>query len=297
MTPHGGTRTDVQLSVAASTRHRCSMSLITTGHDDRPVHVLDGPQGAVVAKRYRDVDARPIWALHVDLWASSFGQTRSPAGVPAPLSFDAATATITMELLVGEPLGTRGDLGRSLERVRPAARLLADLHRSRVEPARHRSARSVARSIQRKAFDIADPTLGDLMFDIARSLAARADLDEHLVASHGDFSPRNVFVTPTGLRLIDFDRMQLAGRGRDIAYWGAWIWVTQLLRGETPSWDAADDFVTEYAVVAPGVLRELERTLGFHRSAALCRIAHGWSALQQRPDLARIVLEEAAKTP
>ena len=274
------------------------MTLISTGHADRPVHLLESSGGRCITKRYAPAAGAEVWSNHLALWETSFGHRRSPAGIPEPISFDPGTGTITMELIDGEPLAHRGDVGRSVELARPAARLLADLHRSQLELAKRRSASSIVRSVRRKAFELGDASLGDAMFEVARRLndhrlSDRRQLTEHVVPSHGDFSPRNLLASPDGVRLIDLDRLQLAGRGRDLAYWGAWTWATQLLAGDVPSWEIGDAFITEYALVCPGVLRELEATLPFHRSAALCRIAHGWSALQRRPDLARLVIDEA----
>jgi tRNA A-37 threonylcarbamoyl transferase component Bud32 len=269
------------------------MTLISTGHDDRPVHLLESSGGRCITKRYPPAAGAEVWSNHLALWETSFGHRRSPAGIPEPMSFDPGTGTITMELIDGEPLACRGDLGRSVELARPVARLLADIHRSQLALDKRRSASSIVRSVHRKAFELGDASLGDAMFEVARRLNDHRDVVERLVPSHGDFSPRNLLASSEGLRLIDLDRLQLAGRGRDLAYWGAWTWATQLLAGDVPSWEIGDAFITEYALVCPGVLRELEATLPFHRSAALCRIAHGWSALQRRPDLARLVIDEA----
>ncbi|MEZ5216967.1 MAG: phosphotransferase [Ilumatobacteraceae bacterium] len=270
------------------------MTLVDTGHDDRPVAVVDTAGGTVIAKHYRTADAGAIWQLHLDLWNSSFGARRDPPGIPQPLSFDPSRSLVTMEHVGGRPVGRRGDLGDTVAVARPAARLLADLHRSRIAPTTCRTNRSIVRSVHRKAFEFDDPMLGDLAYRAARRMTAMRLEDEHLVPSHGDFSPRNVLAGPDGLRLIDLDRMQLAPRGRDLAYWGAWAWATELQIGRaSPDWSIGDRFITEYSLVCPSVLRELDRSLGFHRAAALIRIAHGWTALRPRPDLVEAILCEA----
>jgi aminoglycoside phosphotransferase (APT) family kinase protein len=114
-----------------------------------------------------------------------------------------------------------------------------------------------------------------------------------LVISHGDFSPRNVLLTPEGLALIDFDRLQMAAPERDIAYWGAWTWVTMLTTGQQPSWQIADDLALAYNGFRPARPVAEPSASGFYRAVALLRIAHGWSALQAAPQTAALVLGEA----
>ncbi|MEZ5257521.1 MAG: hypothetical protein R2705_11680 [Ilumatobacteraceae bacterium] len=113
--------------------------------------------------------------------------------------------------------------------------------------------------------------LGDLAYRAARRMTAMRLEDEHLVPSHGDFSRETLAdrtacgsststacnwpgagISPTGAR----------GRGRRNSRSVA-----------SPDWSIGDRFITEYSLVCPSVLRELDRSLGFHRAAALIRIA------------------------
>jgi len=260
------------------------------GHDDRPVFVTaDG----LVAKRYASPEgAAAASATLTALWRSTFGETRTPPGVPRPEPLESGSRTLLMERLDGPTLSTRGVLPPA-DQEAGAAVLLAELHASGVQVGRTRSARGVVRSLRRKAADLADDALGPSFAAVADRAARHLPADGTLVPTHGDFSPRNLMVTATGLRLIDFDRFQMASPARDVAYWGAWHWSTALLRDTEPSWVAGDEFVATYAARRPGAARDVHEGLGFHRAAALLRIVHGWSALAVRRDAAARILLEA----
>ena len=108
----------------------------------------------------------------------------------------------------------------------------------------------------------------------------------------------NVLLADTcHVRLIDFDRFQAAGAGRDVANWGAWIWATMLLQGREPSWEPANDFAASYLLHRPEAGSELGLTKRLHRAAALLRIAQGWSAWETNIDSKQRVVEEANQLP
>ncbi len=290
--------------VAAVLALLADAEVLADNHTDRPVVRASTAAGPVVVKCYADlVLARDTWCLSQQLWQSAFGEPRSPGGLPRPIALvdlpgtatQAARAAFVMEALDGEPIGARGDLGRSIE---PAvemetARLLADLHRSAVEAPRRRSVSGVVRSLSRKADDDGgrSPSFAATVAEVAALAPAAAD--RPLVVCHGDFSPRNVLATPAGLRLIDVDRARTSDPARDVAYWGAWAWATLLLRGDEPTWEVGDRFAVAYRHA--GGVSTTPVAVAFHRAAALVRIAHGWSALQARPDLREAVLAEARR--
>jgi aminoglycoside phosphotransferase len=268
-----------------------------SAHPDRPVTIHDDAMGrTVVAKRYLHADAATIYREHVALWRSTFGEQRTPPGLPAPLAFDAHAGVVTMTHVPGEPLATRGSVGGALDHAPAAARLLADLHRCGVQVSRRRGAAAVVRSVHRKAAEIGDEAVRAAYLGLAEELSIRAPADGALVVSHGDFSPRNVMRGPGGeLTLIDFDRLQLASPARDVAYWGAWIWSTRRLCGDEPSWLPGDRFAVRYSRCAPELADEAAAGLAFHRAAALARIVHGWSALACRADVARQLLDDGLR--
>lgn len=156
---------------------------------------------------------------------------------------------------------------------------------------RRRSASRILRSLERKVPELHD-SLRVPFAQVVAGLGRRVPSGERLVISHGDFSPRNVLVTRSTLVLIDFDRLQMAGPARDVEYLGAWAWATTCLNGGQPDWELGDRFAAEYELVAGAASLEHR---SFHRAAALLRIAHGWSALRTRPDVAYAVVAEAAR--
>ena len=83
------------------------------------------------------------------------------------------------------------------------------------------------------------------------------------------------------------------GAARDVEYWGAWAWATLRLSGHPGSWQLAARYREAYLAHRPDARAELERTAPFHRTAALLRIAHGWSALRADPDTMASVIAVA----
>ena len=266
------------------------------GHADRPVHRSRVDGSSVAVKRYVSADGAALFEEQRRLWASPFGGRRTPPGLARPVAWRSKSRELVAEWIPGGALGSRGDLGLTEHRVEESAHLLADLHRSGVEPRRRRDAVRVARSLRRKADDLRDVP-GSAGFDVIvarlEAVAAATARHERPVATHGDWSPRNVLVSPDGLRLIDLDRLQHAGAARDVEYWGAWAWATLRLSGHPGSWQLAARYREAYLAHRPDARAELERTAPFHRTAALLRIAHGWSALRADPDTMASVIAVA----
>jgi hypothetical protein len=257
------------------------------GHDDRAVQHAQHDGRHVVTKTYTSVDSAEIFRSMRLLWASPFG--RRFRHMPEPISHDGST--ITMSFVPGHPMGSRGDLGGTPLRLENIADLLVRLHGSGVVVQRQRSASKLIRSLQRKQLD-----LPEVLVPLYSSVVARAveqqPFRETLVVSHGDFSPRNLLVDGGRIAVIDFDRLQMAGPGRDVGYLAAWCWVTQLQIRGTGSWAIGDKFTSTY--VERGGADILDADLRFHRACGLLRIAQSWSAFADRPDLARRVIVEAS---
>ena len=271
-------------------------------HADRPVRMEPRDGVVVVVKRYRDADGARIFGDHRRLWEAldGGGGGSRPVAIPEPIVWDDEERELTMEELPGEPVGARGDLGRSGELAAPIAALIGAVHGSAAEVGRRRDARRIVASLHRKAVDLRGSIderryrrAVELLDDpiVLRRIAAR----ETLVLSHGDWSPRNVLADGDTVRIVDFDRLQMAGSAHDVAYWGAWCWATELIVGGRPDWQMCNAFTAEYVAVRPQVFQEVVDTLWFHRAAALLRIAHGWSALQAAPLMRRAVISEAVR--
>lgn len=278
------------------------MNIAIGSHADRPVQVASRDGRDVVVKRYLRADGERIWTEHCAVWQSRFGAGRRPVpGLPEPMAWRAADRELVMELVPGQPVGARGDLGRSVELCEPIACLLADFHSSEVLVARRRDARRIVRSLHRKASELAADPVGGAYGRAVRLLDDRVVLSrvarhEQLVVTHGDWSPRNVLAEPDGsVRLIDLDRLQMAGPAHDVAYWGAWCWATELMAGQQPAWEHCSNFTGRYVEQRPEARQQLADTMWFHRAAALLRIAHGWSALATMPERRSEVVREASR--
>ncbi len=268
-------------------------------HGDRPVYLVSRDGQTIVVKRYLAGGAQAIHGQMRELWASPFGQGRRPPGLPCPMGVDPIRHEVEMQFLAGEAIGSRGDLGRSVQLLPEVARLLADLHASGVRVARRRDPAALVRSGRRKVDELGEPGGGHrsavriLGRQVIDRLAEAMPPAGELVVSHGDFSPRNVLATPSGLALIDFDRLQMCEPQRDISYWGAWTWVALLLSGGRPSWQVADGLAAAYRLARPAAADPGPASWAFYRAAGLLRIAHGWSALRSAPKITAQVLGEA----
>lgn len=267
-------------------------ALVPTGHTDRPVFRVETDQGYVAAKFFEPIRRQAPFRDHSNLWNSPFGASRNPPGLPRPLGWSNSRYCLVMEWLEGKPLARRGEPAPR-NHIREAAFLLADLHSAGTRHRKTRDVEAILRSLERKCLDVGKSSIGDLARRVLDELALRLPEDHEFVPSHGDFSPRNLILTSAGLRLIDFDRIQLADPARDVAYYGAWSWVTGLLFDGRPDWSIGDEFTVEYLARRPDA--RLSPQLTFHKVAALVRIVHGWTVLRNDPDSAQPVLTEALR--
>ncbi len=259
---------------------------VDAGHRDRSVSIEQCDGRDAVVKTYLHADAAAIFAGMTDLWASPFGRVHHH--MPEPLSL--AGPRLTMTFVAGTPVGARGDLGSVSPRMEDIAQLLVRLHRSEVEVPRQRHAHRLIRSLRRKTAD-AVPALGRPFAEAVERVDASRPDEEHLVVSHGDFSPRNVLEAADRLVLIDFDRLQMAGPGRDVGYLGAWCWATIAQHDGVGRWELGDAFAGSYR--RHGGLEITGTAMRFHRACGLLRIAQSWSALADHPDLALRIIDEA----
>jgi aminoglycoside phosphotransferase (APT) family kinase protein len=246
----------------------------------------------VVAKLYPNGGGEATFANMQEVWRSSFGEHRTPPGLPRPVDYLPDLGVLVMERLGGRPLVEFEAFDPEV--VDEAVYLVADLHRSDAVPARRRNHRRIARSIWRKADDVTArrPRYGPLFQRVASALeAAVVDVDE-LVPSHGDFSPRNVLVGPKRTVLIDWDRLQSADPARDLAYFGAWCWAWRVRRQDRSDWSILDRVVALYGSLRPRA--RIEQRLRFHLAAGLMRIAYELVALWPEDESFVPVLAEEA---
>jgi len=247
--------------------------------------VIDGVPS--IRKQYRDDPGEGVHASMLALWSPPFGSSRTPAGLPQPLAYDVATRSLDMSVVEGAPLGVRGDVGHLPAHLHDVAALVADLHSSGVVVPRRRTPERLVRSLARKLPD--DPR------GLLPRIAVRAPQGERLCPNHGDFSPRNVVLTTAGPALIDFDRLQMAGPGRDVQYMAAWCWVTSVVNGyrdSSDAWALGDAFEAAYLDQRPGAAKDIHSGRTFHRACGLVRIATEWSSMKSDPAAAAVVLDQ-----
>jgi Ser/Thr protein kinase RdoA (MazF antagonist) len=261
-------------------------ALLPRGRPDRATVLLRSAAGArVVAKLYPSGDGESAYTNLLELWRSSFGESRVPPGLPRPLDFVAGAGAVIMERLEGRPLGEFEEPEEAT--LDAAIGLLASLHESDAAPVRCRDGRRIVRSLARKAERIAElaPELAPCFRTLVARLAQMEPDEPALVPCHGDFSPRNVLVGARRLALIDFDRLQRADPARDIAYFGAWYWMRAVRRQQPPDWSALARAVARYdALRVEAAVRE---RVPFHVAAGLARMAH--SLVELCPEQARLV--------
>ncbi len=263
----------------------------TTGISEKPdrsVRRAERDGHSLLLKRYMVADAASVYANMLAMWRSSFGAERRPPGLPEPLALEGDT--VVMAFVDGAPLAEIGQTTLDDQAFDEFARLVADLHGSGVAVPRTRPASKVVRSLAR--VEMPEDTQQAYDEVVARA-AEMIPSEEPLVLTHGDCSPRNVIRSPDGLVLIDFDRLHLAERGRDIGYFGAWTWARQHLAGEAPSWDTADRFLAAYATWAEVEPASLVQTASFHRSIGMLRILKGWPSVTRSADHTQRFLVEA----
>jgi aminoglycoside phosphotransferase (APT) family kinase protein len=238
----------------------------------------------VVAKRCPERGAETFENMR-GLWASTFGASRKPPGLPQPLDYLPEPGVLICEWIDGRPLSEAERISEN--HARGTIELLAALHACDLQPKRRRSARGIIRSVRRKADRAAK--LGSPHAEAIRKLADILEIhrahDIELVPSHGDFSPRNVLVAGERLVIIDWERLQLADPARDVAYFGISTWLPKLQRGRLPDRSLLEEAVRMYETTRPGV--KLKPRLSFHIAAGLLRMA--CSLVELRPAEAYLV--------
>ena len=226
----------------------------------------------VIAKVYPAGRGQIAFANMVEVWRSSFGESRRPPGLPRVIDYLSDPEILIMERVAGRPLVESPALDPAL--LDDAIGLLASLHESDAKPSQVRSSKRIVKSIKRKTEDSLRlaPDLTETFSQATVELEERREGDRELVPSHGDFSPRNVVIGSGRLVVIDWDRFQIADPARDVAYLGTWCWAAHVRQGRQPDWSVLDRTVTKYDTLRPqAAVRE---RLHFHIAAGLIRIAH-----------------------
>jgi len=263
-----------------------------TGRPDRVTLALTTRSGLpVVAKMYPRGTGDSVFANMLRVWRSPFGENRRPPGLPQPVDYLPDLGILVMERVEGLPLAERDYIEPTI--LDDVVRLLTSLHESSATSGLVRSSKHIVNSIRRKAEQAATlaPEWGDLFHQAADTLAACRVEDRELVASHGDFSPRNVMMGRDRLTFIDWDRFQVADPARDVAYLGLWCWAAYVRKRQTADWAVLDRTVAHYDSLRPQAA--IKQRLHFHIAAGLLRVAHSVVTLwpTERSAVPRLIRE------
>jgi len=211
---------------------------------------------SLIAKVYgTDRGRRGHEALRL-LWAAGF---RAPARfrVPRPYGYSARRTALVQERAIGMPWADHlGGATRSLRRAsQEAARWLLCLQRARVAwDAKDGDTRDAGRkhsTAPRRAEEIAEAyprhaawlePLGDWLASQLEPAALPP------VPSHGDFHPKNVFLDPGRVTVIDFDTFGWREPAFDVGYaMGQLLVMSKLRLGDLgPGTEAAGAFYRQY---------------------------------------------------
>jgi aminoglycoside phosphotransferase (APT) family kinase protein len=264
------------------------------GRPDRLTLTLTHRQGTtVIAKQVPAGGAEKLFCNMRAVWNSSFGAARKPPGLPNPIDCIPELETVIMERVEGKTLAEMGAPEKYFEL---AVELIAALHGSDAVAETERGARSVVRSVQRKAEAVAArlPEHTKLVQEAVEAIEANRPKDSSLVPSHGDCSPRNVLA---GERLvfIDWERFQMADPARDVAYFATWAWPDQLKRGRMPDESLLKRAMKLYERARPGI--SLRKQIRFYAATGLIRRAASLAELWPEqsylvPALARTALRQ-----
>jgi aminoglycoside phosphotransferase (APT) family kinase protein len=242
------------------------------GRPDRlTVTLAHGSGPMVIAKQVPQGGAEKLFCNMRAVWNSSFGAARKPPGLPKPIDWIPELDIVIMERVEGKTLAEIGAPERYFE---PAIELMAALHSSDAAGETERGARSVVRSVKRKAEAISSrlPEHTKVVQEAVAAMEANRPKDGLLVPSHGDCSPRNVLMSEgERLVLIDWERFQMADPARDLAYFATWGWPEQLKRGRLPDDSLLKHAVKIYERDRPGI--SLRKQVRFYAAAGLIRRA------------------------
>lgn len=211
----------------------------------------------VIGKGYFRGGGAEVFDSMVRLWSEGFAD--DPAlTIPEPLAYLEDRRLLLQSPAPGRALYQDLDAPASaLGRVRLAARWLAKLHAGPlagipvVAPAQEREKLSVHRSVLTDVCPQVAPRIDRLAEFVAASSATQSPRDG--VPTHGDFQPKNIFVSGERVTVIDFDRFGVALPARDLGHFVAQSLTMSCSRtgsfDQIASWNAA--FLDEYLRLRP----------------------------------------------
>jgi len=212
--------TDCDGRVLQASRHRPVVSYrVSYEHAERTESVLK----IVIGKAYYRGDGAGTFEFMRRLWAHGFSDENRLC-IPEPIAWIPAKKLLLQGEAGGHPLyGLLPSPQQGIARVRDAGRWLAKLHDTNVGPASvplPRGFESDKLTVYADALAESHPRLGGRVQAVAAAAAAilAGTGDAGAVPTHGDYQPKNIYVSPHRTTVIDFDRHALAPPARDLAH-------------------------------------------------------------------------------
>lgn len=177
----------------------------------------------VIGKAYYRGDGTATFELMRRLWAEGFSDD-SPLRIPEPIAWIPEAKFLVQGQAAGHALYDHLPCPEEgIARVRGAGEWLAKLHATDVGsaasplPAGFEADKLGAYAAE---LESAHPHLGGRVRDIADAVVGALDRASGgpLVPTHGDYQPKNIYVTRRETTVIDFDRQALAAPARDLAH-------------------------------------------------------------------------------
>ncbi|HET9771899.1 MAG TPA: aminoglycoside phosphotransferase family protein [Acidimicrobiia bacterium] len=177
----------------------------------------------VIGKAYNRGDGEGTFELMQRLWDEGFSDA-NPLCIPEPIAWIPEERLLVQGKAPGHALYEHLDAPEeAIARVRKAGRWLAKLHATDVGTATQPlPLRYEAEKLATYAAGIAErhPQFGPRVRALAAEVSSIIEdaNDGNMVPTHGDYQPKNIYVSSRKTSVIDFDRHALAPAGRDLAH-------------------------------------------------------------------------------
>lgn len=255
---NGKTVRSYRAGVIKTSMSRPILVYAVTGFDERKRAPF---RAVIIGKGYYRYDGAKTFGLMNRLWSGGFADT-DRLTIPEPIAYLPGMRLLLQGQAEGQALYEHMDNpGEALEAVRLTARWLAKLHAAGITDApvlppdfEESKLRAYGEVLAR----VCPPHARRVEKLAGRVISSLKALDpRHVVPTHGDFQPKNVYVRGDRVTVIDFDRFALAHPARDLGHFvGQSMTMSCTRTGSFEAigpWNAA--FIEEYARLAPrGVL-------------------------------------------